>query len=108
MNYLAQIDSGSLQQLESSIGLEFAGGTLGDIVGKFLQYVFPIAGLILLIYLLIGGYKLMFSAGNPKAVQAAKGIITNAFIGFIIVFLAFWIVQLIGIILGIESITNTF
>ncbi len=50
----------------------------------------------------------MTSGGDPKAVQSAKSKITNALIGFVIVFAAYWIVQLIASILGLEAITNIF
>lgn len=94
--------------LESVSVPKFAGGSIGNIVSELLKYLFPFAGLLLLLYLLFGGFSLMTSGGDPKAVQSAKGKITNALIGFIIVFAAYWIVQIIGTILGIEAITEIF
>lgn len=105
---LAQITGGELEDIENDIGLRFAGGTLGDIVTLLVKYLFPIAGLLLILYLLYGGYQFMLSRGDPKAIEKAKGIITTAIIGFIIVFVAFWIVQIVGIILGLETITEVF
>jgi len=105
---LAQITGGDLDSLGNQIGLDFAGGTLGEVVSALLRIIFPIAGLLLLIYLLYGGYRYMLSRGDPKAIQEAKGVITTALIGFIIVFVSFWIAQLIGLILGIPNIFNLF
>jgi hypothetical protein len=45
----------------------------------------------------------MTSQGDPKAAQSAQGKITNAIIGFVIIILAFFIVQLAGQLLGIEG-----
>lgn len=73
-----------------------------------LKFVFPAAGILLLFYLVIGGFSLMSSAGDPKAAQAAKGRITSALIGFVIVFAAYWIVQIVGIILGLPDIGKIF
>lgn len=80
---------------------------IGDIISTiFTTYVFYAAGIALLFYLIIGGFQFMLSRGDPKATQAAQSKITNAIIGFVIVFLAFTIVQLIGQLLGLQ--TNTF
>ncbi len=105
---LAQINERDLIILEMQQDLEFAGGNLGDVVSALIKYFFPIAGLILLLFLLYGGYLFMFSRGDPKAIEKAKGIITTAIIGFVIVFVAFWIVQIVGTILGLETITEIF
>ena len=76
---------------------------IGDIIGSILPYIFGAAGIALLIYLIIGGLQIMTSRGDPKAMQAAQSKITNAVIGFIIVFLAFIIVQLLGQVLGLKG-----
>ena len=81
---------------------------LGEIVSGLLPYLFAGAGLFLLLYLIFGGFQLMTSAGDPKKMQEAKGKLTNAFVGFIIIFIAYWLVQIVGTILGIEAITNIF
>ena len=85
-----------------------SGSTIGDIVSRLVLFIFPIAGLLLLLYLLYGGYKYMLSKGDPKALQEARGAITTALLGFAIVFVSFWIVQIVGIIFGIEQITVIF
>lgn len=81
---------------------------IGDIVSALLPYIFTISGIILLLYLIYGGFQYMMSRGDPKAMQAAQGKITTAIIGFVIVFIAYWLVQLLGRILGIEIISSIF
>ncbi len=95
-------------ECEGLPGFNFAGATLGEIVQKALPWVFGLAGIGLLLYLIYGGFHLMISGGEPKVVQEAKGKITNALVGFVIVFIAYWIVQLIGRIFGLEGITSIF
>lgn len=70
--------------------------------------VFFFAGGVFLLNLVMGGFQLLTSQGDPKGVSAARGKITNAFIGFFVVFAAYWIVQLIALILGLGSITDVF
>jgi len=81
---------------------------LGDIVSGLLPFLFAAAGLLLLLYLIYGGLSLMLSRGDPKAVQSAKDKITSAVIGFIIVFVSYWLVQIVGKILGITAIQDIF
>lgn len=50
----------------------------------------------------------MLSKGDPKAAQSAKSHITNALVGFVIIFIAFWVVQLFGSVFGLKGITNIF
>jgi hypothetical protein len=50
----------------------------------------------------------MTSKGDPRAVEAAKSKFTYAIIGFVIVFMAYWIVQILGTILGIQAINSIF
>ena len=75
---------------------------IGNIVSSLLTYIFPIAGLLTFAYLLYGGFHLMIAQGDENGVKEAKAKITNAIIGFVIIFLAYWIVQALGIILGVQ------
>ena len=59
-----------------------------------------IAGIILLFMIIASGYTLLTSAGNPEAIAKGKSRLTAALIGFIIVFAAFWIFQIIELLLG--------
>jgi hypothetical protein len=102
---LAQID---FQTLEQETGLRFAGQPIGAIITDLLPYIFAGAGILLLLYLLFGGFQWMTSAGDPKKVEGARNKIMHALIGFVIIFAAFWLVQLAGRVLGLEEITNIF
>lgn len=82
--------------------------TIGGLISELLPYLFAAAGLLLLFYLVYGGLSLMLSGGDPKAVQSAKDKITGAIIGFIIVFVSYWLVQIVAKILGIEAIQTIF
>jgi len=76
------------------------------LVSLFLKISFVIAGVILLFYFILGGIGMISSAGksDPKAAEQAKATITSAVIGFVVVFTAYWIVKLIGNLLGFTNI----
>jgi len=82
--------------------------TIGKIISDILPYIFAISGILLLLYFLMGGLQLMLSAGDPKKAQGAWGKITNAVIGFVIIFIAYWLTQLIGNIFNIQIIKDIF
>jgi len=97
MSNLAQIDIGA--QFGSKFGTELG---IGDLVSIILSNALVLAGVILLFILVFGGIAMIAGAGNNNPEQAAKGkqAATSAVIGFIIVFAAYWIIQLIEILTG--------
>lgn len=97
------INEGSLTNIESQAGLKFAGGSLGEVVSRITPYIFAAVGILLVFYFLSGGFKLMTSGGDPKKIEGGKKIIVNALIGFIIIFTAYWLVQIILSFLGIAG-----
>lgn len=109
------MNSADFVVLENSIGLNFAGLKLGSLLSggaagqlSIINLIFAFAGFILLIYLATGGYSYMISGGDPKKLAGAKAKLINAFFGFLIVFAAYWIVRLVGLIFGINGITEVF
>lgn len=88
--------------VEGPSGFKFAGGNLGSIINALIPYIFGMAGLALLVILIWGGFELMTSAGDPKKMQSAQGKLTNAVVGFIIIFVAYWLVQILEVIFGIK------
>jgi hypothetical protein len=75
---------------------------IGKIISALLPYIFAISGLILFAFLIMGGFELLTSGGNPESAKKAQGRITSALIGFLIIFLAYWITQLLEVIFGIS------
>lgn len=79
-----------------------ANSSIGDIISQLLPYIFVIAGLMLFIFLIIGGFGLLTSGGNPDKMKAAQGKITSAIIGFVIIFISYWLMRILEIIFGIS------
>lgn len=84
--------------------------TVGGFIASssILNYVYGAAGIALLIYLILGGMQMMTSQGDPKAISAAQAKITNAIIGFVIVVISFFILQLLGQVLKIQPFDKIF
>ena len=98
------IDFSQLKDAIPSLKPEFTGGAsqIYPILSDVLKYIYVFAGLLLLFYLIYGGFHMMTAANDEKGLVEAKGKITNALVGFLILFLAYWIVQIVEYILGIQ------
>lgn len=75
---------------------------VATVVNTVVQPVFIIAGIIFFATIVINGARMAISPGNKQTLESAKKYITYSLVGFVIVFCAFWIVQLVGIITGID------
>lgn len=92
-----------LDNLVEQSSPNLANTNVGGIIDILLTYIFPAAGIAMLLYLIWGGFQIMLSGGNPKNIEDGKGKITNAIIGFVLVFAAYWIVQIVAIALGLTT-----
>lgn len=86
---------------------EISGSTVtlkpfGAILNSLILYVFPIAGLILFVLIISSGFQLMTSTGNPETMKKAQQRLTFAVIGFIIIFVSYWLIQILDAILGLN------
>lgn len=66
---------------------------VGSLVSRIIQLSFTVAGIILIVLFLVGGIGIIASAGsdNPQGVEKGKQAVTSAIIGFVVVFIAYWI-----------------
>lgn len=94
-----------IQASTPSLGSSF---TIGTLLNQLLRYFIPLSGMVLLLFLIYGGYKIMFSGGQPAKISEGKDIIVGALIGFTIIFVAYFLIQLVGIIFGISIFSTIF
>lgn len=78
---------------------------LGTIFASVVKSFITFAAIILFVFLLIGGFKYITSAGDPKALEGAQKTITYAIGGLIVVLLSFLILVLIKQITGVDVTT---
>ncbi len=87
-------------QIGDCVKSNFIGGkaptTLGLFINGILGQVYTIALIIMTIYLIWGSYRYMISAGDPKAVAAARNHLTWAIAGMIIVFVSYWLFRIVN------------
>lgn len=79
-----------------------AGKNLGEVLGFVVTIAFVIAVLIALFFLIWGGIKWITSGGDKGGVESARNQIIAAIIGLIIVFLAFFILNLVLGLFGLS------
>ena len=77
--------------------------TLGGILTGLLPFLYGIAGIGLLLFMIAGGFGYLTSQGDPKKMEAAKGQITSAVIGFILVIMAYSITSVINYIFSLGT-----
>lgn len=77
---------------------------VANVIAQALKYVYVVAGLMLLIWLIWGGIILMTSSGDQAKMAQGYGKITGALIGFMIIFVSYFLVQLVEVILGAQII----
>jgi hypothetical protein len=75
---------------------------LAGIISEVLKYAYVFAGVALLVMLVAGGISLMTAAGNPDKAKEGYGKITGALVGFLIVFVSYFLVQIIEVMLGVN------
>jgi len=89
------------------IGSQSAGSlfpNFGTLFTRLIAAGVVFMGLIFFALLLWGGMRYMLSRGDEKAIASARGTLTNATIGLLIVLSAFAIITLIAIVTGQESV----
>lgn len=106
-NFLAfTIDIGESFHVKPGVGIEGAPGfnSIGEIISNLLNNIYVLAGIILFILLIVGGFMVMIAAGqeNPDQTKKGKQTITAALIGFVVIFCAYWIMRIIEIITGLD------
>lgn len=91
------VDTGKLGGIPTDINL---------IIGGLVQLAYAVAGLVFFFMLILGGLRYLTAGGDEKAAAAARGTLTNAFVGLVIVVAAFLITQLIFAIFKIQGIVK--
>jgi hypothetical protein len=69
--------------------------TIGTVITKGIELVLVVALILAFVFLVIGGIRWIMSGGDKQGTEAAKGTITAALIGLVIVFLAWALLNLI-------------
>ena len=81
---------------EVNIGEKFGFGNIGSLgegTTRIVGPTFQIAAVLVIIYFLLGAFKFLRAGGNKEETEAGRQMINHAVIGFIILMLAFLVLQ---------------
>lgn len=67
---------------------QFTWATFTAILDSVVQYILFFGGVLATVMIVVGGIKMITSAGNPQAIQAARKTITYAVVGLLGIILA--------------------
>lgn len=86
---------------------KLGSGNIGQVVGKAINFIFIIAALVALGYLIYGALKWIISEGDKSNVETARNQIVAAIIGLVIIALSYLIINVVlGFFLPGVSLQN--
>ena len=74
---------------------------LEGVFGNVVSVVLGLAGVVLFIMLILGGFSYITSGGDPKKVESARNTLTYAIGGMIFIALAYLIIKFIEVFTGV-------
>ena len=93
-------------QFTLSSGVSVIGGPVYCSASKLLAdeitYIIDFAGIICILFLIIGGFFYMTSAGNEEQSEKGKKILVNAIIGLVIIMMSYAIVRIVATTLALK------
>ena len=105
-----------MEKLALDIGNTFFGSSghflsnltdVGKLVSIIVSNAIIIAGIIMLFMIVLAGISMIGGAqsGNPQKVAQGKQTATIALIGFIIIFISYWIIRIVEVITGLKILS---
>lgn len=71
---------------------------------RVINFALVFAGVAALIFVIFSGIRFISSGGNPEQVKGARNTLIYAIIGFVLILLSFFIVNVISEIAGVSCI----
>jgi hypothetical protein len=76
--------------------------TPGGIVSRFMTYLFPLAGLLVFVMGIWGGFETLAKSASSKSIETGQNRVKAAVIGFILLFSTYWLVQIVQIVFNVS------
>jgi len=77
---------------------------LEAVFANIVSVILGLAGIVLFIMLLMGGFKFITAGGDPKAVEGAKKTLTYAIAGMVLLAASFLILRFIQEFTGVDVV----
>ena len=82
--------------------------TFGSLVSVLLKNSLVFAGILLFFLLIFGGFGVITAAGgDAKKLEQGKKAITAAITGLLLIIAAYWIIEIIQTITGVNMLNNS-
>ena len=77
------------------------------LIATFVYWAFNFVGIVAAIFIIISGAKFITSGGDPKKVDSARRTFVFAIIGLLVVFLAFFFLNVLSNLTGVKCLNVT-
>lgn len=77
-------------------------GCLEPLFGSLIGVAATFAGFLFFVMILVGGFRYLFAGGDPKKVEGARGTLTAAFLGLVLVVGSYIIIRLLEAFTGLN------
>lgn len=82
------------------------GQTVSGLIKLVINWALALAGLIAVLFLIVGGFWYITSAGDTEQAEKGKGTVLNAIIGIIIIVLSWIIVNVVSNLVSSQNATG--
>ena len=89
-------ESGTCKRIDTGFGFSVGTDPISLIQSLF-GIILSVSGGIALLLIVVSGYRLMISQGNPEAIKGAREQLTAAIVGLLFIIFALVILQIIGV-----------
>lgn len=101
----AELDLGKVLCLSDSTPVRDVYTSPAFLVNLLVKNIFVVGGVILFLMIFYAGFK--FISQGSKGKEEAKGIVSACIAGLVLMFAAFWIVQIIQALTGVDAALPT-
>lgn len=77
-------------------------GTPADLINALLPNIYVFAGILLFVFIFAAGFKMVMNPSDKKSAEEGKKAFFYAIGGFILLIASFWIMQIIGVLTGVD------
>ncbi|MFH0942688.1 MAG: hypothetical protein V1810_00795 [Candidatus Beckwithbacteria bacterium] len=82
----------------------YKDGSFFPLISVILRNIYVIAAVILFLMIFVGGLGMIINAGNAEKQKQSSKTLGSAVIGFLILFLSYWLLKLIQLFTGVQLI----
>lgn len=81
--------------------------SLETLFSNIVRIVMSLGAVALFLMFVVGGFSFLFSGGDQKKLEQARGTLSNAIIGLVIIVTAYLLIKFIGVFTGTNITTFT-